>query len=98
METNVNVYQAQVRISMYQESTNSLSAGWQERTRLGIRRKEDNITTIAFYPITNTENRNINPTRTHRRGQALTAAAPWCAECAANLATWFIMGEKLVGP
>lgn len=28
METNVNVYQVQVHINMYQESTNSLSVGW----------------------------------------------------------------------
>lgn len=53
---------------------------------------------IPFYHIANMENRNINLTQIHRKGHALTEAVPCCAECAANLATWFIIGEKLVGP
>lgn len=44
------------------------------------------------------ENRNINSKQIHSKGFALTAAVPCCSECAANFATWFIIGEKLVGP
>lgn len=38
------------------------------------------------------------PRQIRKKGHALTEAVPCCAECAANLATWFIIGEKLVGP
>lgn len=44
METNVNVYQVEAHVSLYQESTNSLSGGWEEKTKLGILRKEHNST------------------------------------------------------
>lgn len=50
METNVNVYQVEVHVSLYQESTNSLSGGWEEKTKLGILRKEHN-STLPFHSI-----------------------------------------------